>query len=89
MIQLMKGLRNNMANLADNIELDCRGLNDPMPIIKVKQAMDNLKSGEILKLMATDPGSSKDMESWTRQTGNTIVAFKESQSEYVFYIQKT
>ncbi|GMT50224.1 MAG: transcriptional regulator [bacterium] len=77
-----------MTNLKTEHELDCRGLNCPMPVIKTKQAMDALKSEEILKMMATDPGSAKDMNSWARQTGNTILASKESQSEFTFYIQK-
>ncbi|WP_020558317.1 sulfurtransferase TusA family protein [Thiofilum flexile] len=71
-----------------NQELDARGLNCPLPILRTKKAMNTLASGEILKVIATDPGSVKDMESFAKQTGNEIVGSGESSGEYTFFIKK-
>jgi len=50
--------------------LDCSGMLCPMPVVKTSKAMKELQSGQILKLVATDPGAPPDMEAWSRQTGN-------------------
>lgn len=71
-----------------NQELDARGLNCPLPILRTKKAMNTLASGEILKVVATDPGSVKDMESFAKQTGNEIVSSGENGGEYTFFIKK-
>lgn len=71
-----------------NQELDARGLNCPLPILRTKKAMNTLSSGEILKVVATDPGSVKDMESFAKQTGNEIVGSSEQGGEYTFLIKK-
>ncbi len=60
-----------MAISADNT-LDARGLNCPMPIIKAKKEMDKLSSGQVLEVLATDPGSAADFKGWTKQTGHTL-----------------
>jgi tRNA 2-thiouridine synthesizing protein A len=69
-------------------ELNCRGLSCPLPVLKTKKALDGLGSGQVLRLIATDPGSLSDMEAWTRSTGNTLLHTEQPQGEYVFYIQK-
>ena len=51
-------------------ELDTRGLNCPLPILKAKKALSELSSGEVLKVVATDPGSVRDFQAFARQTGN-------------------
>ncbi|MEN9433052.1 MAG: hypothetical protein RLZZ422_641 [Pseudomonadota bacterium] len=71
-----------------NQELDARGLNCPLPILRTKKAMNTLTSGEVLKVVATDPGSVKDMESFAKQTGNEIVGSSEQGGEYTFLIKK-
>ena len=71
-----------------NQELDSRGLNCPLPILRTKKAMNTLTSGEVLKVVATDPGSVKDMESFAKQTGNEIVGSSEQGGEYTFLIKK-
>ena len=71
-----------------NQELDARGLNCPLPILRTKKAMNTLTSGEVLKVVATDPGSVKDMESFAKQTGNEIVGSSELGCEYTFLIKK-
>jgi tRNA 2-thiouridine synthesizing protein A len=69
-------------------ELDARGLNCPLPILRTKKAINGLASGEILKVIATDPGSVKDMEAFCKQTGNPMVSSSETGGEYTFMIQK-
>ena len=54
-------------------ELDCSGLSCPMPILKTKKAVDALESGQVLKMIATDPGSLPDMEAWTSKTGHELL----------------
>ncbi|OQX03343.1 MAG: preprotein translocase subunit TatC [Thiothrix lacustris] len=69
-------------------ELDARGLNCPLPILRTKKAINGLASGEILKVIATDPGSVKDMEAFCKQTGNEMVSTSESGGDYTFMIKK-
>ncbi|HRJ51967.1 MAG TPA: sulfurtransferase TusA family protein [Candidatus Thiothrix moscowensis] len=69
-------------------ELDARGLNCPLPILRTKKAINGLASGEVLKVIATDPGSVKDMEAFCKQTGNEMVSSSEAGGEYTFMIKK-
>ena len=70
-------------------ELDARGLNCPLPVLKTKKAMEELQAGQVLKMMATDPGSVNDMDSWAKRTGNEIIEREESNGEFSFYIKKS
>ncbi len=70
------------------LELDCRGLNCPLPILKTKKALGGLAGGEVLRMVATDPGSIADMEAFSRRTGNQIVDQSEGEGEFVFFIRK-
>ncbi len=54
-------------------ELDTRGLTCPLPILKAKKALADMHSGEVLKVLATDPGSVRDFQAFARQTGNDLV----------------
>ncbi len=54
-------------------ELDTRGLNCPLPILKAKKALADMESGQLLKVVATDPGSNRDFQAFARQTGNELV----------------
>lgn len=54
-------------------ELDTRGLNCPLPILKAKKALADMASGEVLKVVSTDPGSMRDFQAFARQTGNELV----------------
>ena len=69
-------------------ELDARGLNCPLPILRTKKAINGLTSGHVLKVIATDPGSVKDMEAFCKQTGNAMISTAEAGGEYTFMIQK-
>jgi tRNA 2-thiouridine synthesizing protein A len=69
--------------------LDCSGLACPMPILKTKKAVDSLQMGQILKMIATDPGSTSDMEAWTKKTGHELVASEHEGGKFIFYIKRT
>jgi len=69
-------------------ELDARGLNCPLPILKTKKSLTDMASGQILKVISTDCGSVKDMQAFASQTGNTLVSQTEENSEYIFFMQK-
>lgn len=69
-------------------ELDARGLNCPLPIIKTKKALNDLTSGQVLKVLSTDAGSVKDMQAFATQTGNELLGSETLGSEYVFFLKK-
>jgi tRNA 2-thiouridine synthesizing protein A len=69
-------------------ELDARGLSCPLPILKTKKSLNDLASGQVLKVVATDPGSIKDMQAFANQTGNALLASEEADKTYVFYLKK-
>lgn len=68
--------------------LDASGLACPMPIIKTKKAVDALQAGQVLKLIATDPGSVSDVSAWTGKTGHELLGHEEVDGKHVFYIKK-
>ena len=69
-------------------ELDARGLNCPLPILRTKKALAELTSGQVLKVDSTDPGSVKDMAAFAKQTGNELLSSAEAGGEFVFFIRK-
>ncbi len=69
-------------------ELDCSGLSCPLPVLKTKKAINALTSGQVLKVTSTDPGSNKDMPSWSKRTGNPILKQEDQGNSFVFYIQR-
>lgn len=70
-------------------ELDARGLNCPLPILRTKKALAELTSGQVLKVDSTDPGSVKDMAAFAKQTGNELISTAENGGEFVFFIRKS
>jgi tRNA 2-thiouridine synthesizing protein A len=68
--------------------VDAKGLSCPMPIVKTAQAVKTVPAGELIEVLATDPGSVKDFAAWTRSTGNTIVEQTESDGVYRFVIKR-
>jgi len=68
--------------------LDCRGLVCPEPILKIKSAMKTVDAGQTVRMESTDPGSVSDMESWARQTGNSIVEQSRKGDTFIFYVRK-
>jgi len=69
-------------------ELDAKGLNCPLPILRAKKAVNKLESGQVLKIIATDPGSVKDFEAFCNQTGNALLESTADAGTFTFYIQK-
>lgn len=68
-------------------ELDVRGMNCPMPILRAKKAIGALAQGQVLKVVATDPGSLKDMDAFARQTGHQLLEAGERSGEFTFYLR--
>lgn len=68
--------------------LDCSGMACPLPILKTKKALDGLHVGQILKMIATDPGSPSDMDAWSQKTGQQLVSSEKEGDQFVFYIKK-
>ena len=69
-------------------DLDARGLNCPLPILRAKKALNTLTTGQTLRISATDPGSVKDFEAFAKQTGNQLMESNESNGEYSFVLKK-
>jgi tRNA 2-thiouridine synthesizing protein A len=69
-------------------ELDARGLLCPLPILKTRFKMDAMASGEVLRVVATDAGSVRDMEAFARQTKNELLSSTSDGGEFVFLLRK-
>ena len=69
-------------------ELDARGLNCPLPILRAKKTLNGMNSGEVLKIMATDPGAVKDFEAFATQTANELLDSSEVDGEFHFLMKK-
>ncbi len=70
-------------------ELDASGLNCPMPILRAKKALKELNSGDILRIVATDPGSVKDFEAFAKQTGNELLESTEDGDSFIYRLKKS
>lgn len=68
--------------------LDCTGLQCPLPVIKTSQAIKNVQVGELLELVATDPGVEPDMKAWTTRTGNELVSISKSGEAFHVLIRR-
>jgi tRNA 2-thiouridine synthesizing protein A len=69
-------------------ELDARGLNCPLPILRTKKALTDMASGQVLKVLATDPGAVKDFAAFSKQTGNPLLASEKADAEFIFFMKK-
>jgi tRNA 2-thiouridine synthesizing protein A len=69
-------------------DLDVRGLNCPLPILRAKKALADLASGKVLRVLATDPGSVKDFQAFAKQTGNPLLSHSEAEKVFTFFMQK-
>jgi len=69
-------------------DLDARGLNCPLPILRAKKALNDMQSGQVLRIMATDPGSVKDFVAFSKQTGNELLSQAEANREFTFYMKR-
>ena len=78
-----------MSDLKAVQTLDTSGLSCPLPVVKTKKAINGIEIGEILEMIATDPGSIPDMEAWARQTGHELLESHDEGKTYRFFIKKT
>jgi len=69
-------------------ELDARGLSCPLPILKTKKVLAEMVSGQILRVMATDPGSVRDFQAFARQTGNELLSQTEEDKDFIFVMRR-
>ena len=69
-------------------DLDVRGLNCPLPILRAKKALAELTSGQVLRVLATDPGSVKDFQAFAKQTGNQLLSHAEAEKVFTFFMKK-
>ncbi|MFI4940167.1 MAG: sulfurtransferase TusA family protein [Burkholderiales bacterium] len=69
-------------------ELDARGLNCPLPILKTKKVLAEMISGQVLRVVATDPGSVRDFQAFAKQTGNELVSYAEENKEFIFFMKR-
>ncbi len=69
-------------------ELDASGLNCPLPILRAKKTLNSMASGQVLHIIATDPGSVKDFDAFAKQTGNVLMESREEGGKFHFLIKK-
>ena len=69
-------------------ELDTRGLNCPLPILKAKKALADLSTGQVLKVVSTDPGSMRDFQAFARQTGNELIEQTAAGDEFIHFLRR-
>lgn len=69
-------------------DLDVKGLNCPLPILRTKKTLAEMESGQVLRVLATDPGSLKDFPAFAKQTGNALVAQQEEGNVYAYFLKR-
>ncbi len=81
-------VQSEVGDINASISVNCSGLQCPGPIMKVFQSMNNMEDGQIIEVFATDPGFARDVDTWCRRTGNTLVKSEKRGNQYVVYIKK-
>ena len=71
-----------------DLEIDTRGLNCPLPILKAKKSLNDMASGQLLKVVSTDPGSVRDFQAFARQTGNELVEQQTIGSDFIHVLKR-
>jgi tRNA 2-thiouridine synthesizing protein A len=77
-----------MSDTKADAEVDCVGFFCPMPISMTKQAIDNIRVGEVLKVEADDPAAEEDIKRWAKRTGHSILKFEKEGTIMTFFIKK-
>jgi tRNA 2-thiouridine synthesizing protein A len=77
-----------MESMIISKEVDARGLNCPLPILKAKKALADMQSGQLLKVLATDTGSQRDFQAFAKQTGNELVEQKTVGDEFIHILRR-
>ena len=75
--------------IESDAQLDASDLYCPLPVLRAKKALDQMSDNSVLKVIATDPGSEKDIKAFTEQAGHKLVATDHGDNLYIFYIEKT
>jgi TusA-related sulfurtransferase len=71
-----------------NKEIDTRGMNCPLPILKAKKALSEMQTGDVLKVVATDPSSTRDFQAFARQTGNELLEQSQEGDEFTHFLRR-
>ena len=69
-------------------EIDTRGLNCPLPILKAKKALADMLSGQLLRVVSTDPGSTRDFQAFSKQTGNDLVEQETAGDDFIHVLKR-
>lgn len=69
-------------------EIDTRGLNCPLPILKAKKALSEMLSGQLLRVVSTDPGSTRDFQAFSRQTGNELLEQQTAGDDFIHVLKR-
>ncbi|HKZ70873.1 MAG TPA: sulfurtransferase TusA family protein [Anaerolineales bacterium] len=77
-----------MTTLQEDKTLDCSGMLCPVPVIKTSKAIKEMQIGQVLKMVATDPGAPPDMVAWARQTGNELLDSHKEGDKFIFYFRR-
>jgi len=77
-----------LMEIKEDLQLDASGLSCPLPLLKAKLALNSLQNQQILKVIATDPGSERDFQVFVDQSRHNILAFSKDEAVYTYWIQK-
>lgn len=83
------GKENSKNDIEVDETLDCVGLYCPVPIFEARKKINSMTNGQVLKMLADDPGSEPDMRGWAKTTGNDLLKVEKDGSNFIFYIKKT
>jgi len=86
-VRFTEPIRDGIAMQFDR-ELDARGLNCPLPILRTKKSLNDMAPGQVIKVLATDPGSVRDFHAFSRQTGHELLASNAANGEFIFFLRK-
>jgi TusA-related sulfurtransferase len=75
-------------NIAADKEIDTRGLNCPLPILRAKKALADMMQGQVLKVVSTDPGSNRDFQAFCKQTGNELLGQQAIGKDYIHFLKR-
>lgn len=75
-------------NIIAHKEIDTRGLNCPLPILRAKKALADMAAGQVLKVVSTDPGSTRDFQAFCKQTGNELLAQQTAGKDYIHFVKR-
>lgn len=77
-----------MTDMQVDHTLDCTGMSCPLPVVKTSKAIKQIEVGQVLKVIATDPGAPADMQAWARQTGHELLDSQQSGKSYTFHFRR-